>query len=68
VHAELRHPLAHGLDAWRLPGLRLSLLKQCLWCGEVSPHEHWYHYPNDEPAAEENTEEENVAASRAEVH
>jgi hypothetical protein len=34
---------------------------QCLACGEISPHEDWYHYPPD-PGKAERAREMNEAA------
>ncbi len=30
---------------------------QCPWCGELSPHEHWYHYPEGEPTTEDHSQD-----------
>lgn len=48
------------------PGCGIAWHKtQCLACGGVSPHQAWYHWPEDsEPAEEQTRDEEAATASR----
>jgi hypothetical protein len=46
------------------PGCSYKWTKtQCLVCGQVSPHEAWYHYPPELESETSNTEVELIALS-----